>query len=135
MSANVLILKPYLKQVPAVDLSDDLSLRLRELFDAVGIAELESILRDRIGQYVEQGYRYGFKSLSDAIEQKLIDHLKTQGHTKATIDHAVDTRVPSREWIRKFYTGSNICINYMNTLAFFFNVRFFAVNYDLVQHG
>lgn len=104
-------------------------------YDAVGIKQLETVLREYIRDYLfpQNGVPRGLRKLEAAIEEHLLTTLEEKGVGDDEADLILKNRVPSYEYIRLFYKeGQNICINYMNTLAHFFGVRFIVSNYDFV---
>lgn len=104
---------------------------LRQSYDALGIKELESKLKAAIGVYRSQKKRgSGYRSLKADIERKLFLHLDRQGYSQDKIDEIMQKRVPKHSYIHKFYNGTSICINYMNTLAFFFDIQFLVTNFE-----
>ncbi len=107
---------------------------LRKSYDAIGITELETKLREAIANY-RQGSRRGtgYRALEAAIEDALHRHLESQGcYSQLEIEEALRVRVPSHTYIRNFSSGNNICINFMNTLAFFFNIKYIVNNFEFI---
>lgn len=109
---------------------------LRLAYDAIGIHELENVLRSRIVEFQLQSgkggkHGYGYRALTAAIESALYKSLEKKGLDLEAIEKVIDKRVPSHTYIRNFKEGQNICINYMNTLAFFFDVKYLVNNFEL----
>ena len=118
--------------VPDARFSQALENDLRLIYDAVGIHELEQTLRNKINDFQSQRgkHGYGYRALTAAIETKLYEYLEKQDLSAKAIESIIDKRVPSHTYIRKFKEGQNICINYMNTLAFFFGVKYLVNNFE-----
>lgn len=112
--------------------SGEMETDLRSVYDAIGIIELENVLREKIKHFQSQRgkHGYGYRALASAIEAAMYKHLAKQGLPLKTIENTIDKRTPSHTYIRKFREGQNICINYMNTLAFFFDVKYLVNNFE-----
>ena len=104
---------------------------LRKYYDALGIDELEVCLKQAIAAYRSRQKRgSGYRALEADIEQKLYQYLEGRGYAEIDIEKIVQKRVPKQSYIQKFCNGTNICINYMNTLAFFFDIKYLVNNFD-----
>jgi hypothetical protein len=104
-------------------------------YDAIGIEQLEAVLRQHIHDYL---FPRGLKPRSlRTLEADIgADLSLTPGARSLGLDEeerVLKRRVPSYEYIRRFYKErQSICINYMNTLAHFFRVRYVVTNFDVV---
>jgi len=116
---------------PQTKLSIDIEAGLRQQYDAIGIDELEQTLRDNIQEFRKQPGKHGqgYRALAAAIEVVLYDYLESNGVEPDVIENIIDKRVPSHTYIRNFKEGQSICINYMNTMAFFFGVKYLVNNF------
>ena len=118
----------FSKELPAFSISKSMEKELRKEFSCIGIKELEDTLRKNIDQY-RKITKKGYRSLSADIEEKI--RTSFSKINKFDLEKILDERVPSHTYISEFHKGRNICINYMNSLAFFFNVSFLVNNFSL----
>ena len=118
----------YTKDIPSIDISENIEKELRKKFSCIGIKELESSLRKEIDLYRKRTKK-GYRRLSADIEEKIKESMKNMN--KFDMENILEERVPSHTYISEFHKGRNICINYMNSLAFFFNISFLVNNFSL----
>ena len=118
----------YTQDIPSIDISDSIEKELRKNFSCIGIKELEDSLRKEIDLYRKRTKK-GYRRLSADIEEKIKDSIKNTN--KFDVEKILEERVPSHTYISEFHKGRNICINYMNSLAFFFNISFLVNNFSL----
>jgi len=102
-------------------------------YDALDIHELEKVLRDNIKTFRDKpGKKHGtgYRALETAIEIAIYHYLENRKFLPDVIEKVIDKRVPSHTYIRNFNEGQSICINYMNTLAFFFGIKYLISNFE-----
>lgn len=86
---------------------------LQNDFDAVGVNQLETVLKERISEYLQQ--------------PRIHNGRKCRGSYRSL---AKETGI-SQSYIHKFHSrDQTICITNMNKLANHFSVRFFVTNFE-----
>lgn len=102
-----------------------------QYYDAVGIDKLESVLRQRITEYLIRPKK-SYQSMANDIRHSLIEKfepLLSEDEFKVFIKK----RALSHTYIWKFHKkNESVCIVYLNTLANFLGVRFIVMNFDVL---
>lgn len=117
----------FTSETPDIIITSSLEKELRKNFTCIGIKELEQTLRLKIDEY-RKNTKKGYRSISADIEEKI---RKKMGEGEEEIEKLLENRVPSHTYIGEFHKGRNICINYMNSIAYFFNVSYIVNNFNL----
>lgn len=116
---------------PVINIPHTQAKALAKVYDCIGIQELEIILRNKITEYQANApYKEkGYRTISALIEQKMVQFLKSVNVNEEEIYKIVKNRVPSSTYIADFHKGRNICINYMNSLAYLYDVKYLVHNF------
>ena len=116
---------------PVINIPHTQAKALAKVYDCIGIQELEIILRNKITEYQANApYKEkGYRTISALIEQKMVQFLKSENVNEEEIYKIVKNRVPSSTYIADFHKGRNICINYMNSLAYLYDVKYLVHNF------
>lgn len=116
---------------PVINIPHTQAKALAKVYDCIGIQELEIILRNKITEYQANApYKEkGYRTISALIEQKMVQFLKSENVNEEEIYEIVKNRVPSSTYIADFHKGRNICINYMNSLAYLYDVKYLVHNF------
>jgi hypothetical protein len=116
---------------PVINIPNTQAKALAKVYDCIGIQELEIILRNKITEYQANApYKEkGYRTISALIEQKMVQFLKSENVNEEEIYKIVKNRVPSSTYIADFHKGRNICINYMNSLAYLYDVKYLVHNF------
>jgi len=116
---------------PVINIPKTQAIALAAVYDCIGIQELEVVLRNKITEYQKNApYKEkGYRTISALIEQKMVQFLKSENVGEEEIYNIVKDRVPSSTYIADFHKGRNICINYMNSLAYLYNIRYLVHNF------
>ena len=95
-----------------------------------GLADLENTLRQRIDLY-RHNTKKGYRRLSTDIEENLRKYLLDKNLTEQQITDLIKQNVPSHSYLCDFYKGRKICLNHLNSLAFFFEVKYIIFNFAI----
>lgn len=82
-------------------------------FDAIGVEQLESVLRLKIAEFL--------------VNRQTIDGRERRGSFNL-LSHMADV---SSSYLHQFFKGKSICITNMNKLANYFNVKYVVINFPV----